>query len=36
MALGALQAGAAGYVNKTRTGAELVAAIRKCTPAGRT
>jgi two-component system invasion response regulator UvrY len=29
MALGALQAGAAGYVNKTRTGAELVAAIRK-------
>jgi DNA-binding NarL/FixJ family response regulator len=29
MALGALQGGAAGYVNKTRTGAELVAAIRK-------
>src|SRR5437773_2659272 len=29
MALGSLQAGAAGYVNKTRTGAELVAAIRK-------
>jgi two-component system invasion response regulator UvrY len=29
MAMGALQAGAAGYVNKTRTGAELVAAIRK-------
>jgi DNA-binding NarL/FixJ family response regulator len=29
MAVGALQAGAAGYVNKTRTGAELVAAIRK-------
>lgn len=29
MALGALQGGAAGYVNKTRTGAELVDAIRK-------
>jgi len=29
LALGALQGGAAGYVNKTRTGAELVAAIRK-------
>jgi two-component system, NarL family, invasion response regulator UvrY len=29
MALRALQAGAAGYVDKTRTGAELVAALRK-------
>jgi len=29
MALRALQAGAAGYVDKTRSGAELVAALRK-------